>query len=317
MLDTLVLPVPKLKQDKIRILCLSIWYPLSMSRYFEKALRQRTDVDLLTIGPYTGSWIPWMGGMNLPMKYAKHPDIELNDNHPNYGFVRDVLLPKGWVPDIVLTIDAGIHWKERPSDGLVAHIATDPHVLNYDFQRSISDRFFNMQRYYMQGNDLYLPYAYSHFDFYPDDKAIKDTDSVLIGMPYLQRAIWRDRLLSQGVSVIMENGPIFDEARALYNRGRIGLNWSSMLDLNCRAFELPAMKLYPVMNRVPDMNGFSFFDHCGIFDTMDEAVDLVLWAKNHPDEAQAKAELAYKSLLLGNHTYSDRIQQLLEDCRAI
>ena len=222
---------------KIKVLCLSIWYPLSMSRYFEKALQHRDDIELITTGPYTGSWIPWLGGMNVPDKYARPPYLPLpfrNDvGQINYDLVK-AQLPSGWVPDIVLTIDAGIHWKYKPSEGLVVHIATDPHALNYDYQRSISDKFFNMQACYSQRGDLYLPYAYSQYDHYPMEEehdevhdgdvyhiksfVIKDVDAVLIGMPYAQRVQWINELRRRGVSVIFENGPIFDEARALWNR---------------------------------------------------------------------------------------------------
>ena len=298
---------------KIRVLCLSIFYPLAMSRYFEKALRHHPDVDLRTCGPYTGEWIPWMGGMNLPIKYAIPPDIPL-PLPPNVGAVSYDLVKAhlgDWKPDIVLSIDAGINWNHKPSEGFVATIATDPHCLNYDHQRSISDKFFNMQACYSQKGDSYLPYAYSQYDHYPID-AEKDTDAVLIGMPYEQRVQWVGELRKRGVSVVFENGPIFDEARNLYNRGRIGLNWSSLSDLNARAFELPAMKLYPVMNRVPDLGQYEFSNYCGIFGDLREAIDLVMWAKDHPDLARERAEKAYRAVQF--HTYDARIEQFLKEC---
>ena len=159
--------------DKIKILCLSIWYPLSMSRYFEKALRHRDDVDLKTVGVYTGSWIPWMGGMELPEKYAIPPDLALpfnnNIGQVNYDMVK-AMLPPDWIPDIILNIDAGICWKYKPSEGMVVHVATDPHALNYDHQRSISDKFFNMQKVYSQKGDIWLPYAYSKYDCFPEEE---------------------------------------------------------------------------------------------------------------------------------------------------
>lgn len=326
MLDVLVSPLFQMSErsHKIRVLCLSIWYPFSISRYFEKALRHREDIDLITTGVYTGSWIPWLGGMSLPDKYALPPDIPLpfrpDIGQINYELVR-ALLPKEWIPDIILSIDAGVCWKTKPSEGMVVHVATDPHVLNYDHQRSISDKFFNMQKIYSQKGDIWLPYAYSSYDFFPEDEYLagssdergyKDTDAVLIGMPYENRVQWVNRLMERGVSVIFENGPIFDEARNLYNRGRIGLNWSSMQDLNCRAFELAAMKLTPVMNYVPDMNEFFVpsFDFLG-FDNLDEAVEQVIWAKDNPNEAKQIAESAYR--VVQGQTYDARVEQILRD----
>ena len=308
--------------EKIRILCLSLWFPLTMSRYFEKALRHREDVDLKTCGVFTGAWIPWLGGMNLPQKYAISPDIPLpfspSVGEINYDMVKAQL--GDWIPDIVLTIDAGVHWKYKPSDGLVVHIATDPHVLNYDYQRTISDKFFNMQAVYSKDKDIYLPYAYSKYDFYPERHLIdnyegqsKDVDAVLIGLQYGHRQQWIEELRKRGVSVIAENGPVFDEARALYNRGRIGLNWSSMDDLNCRAFEIPAMKLCPVMNKVTDADKF-FMDgfHYLSFTNLNEAVEQVVWAKNNPVDAKVIAERAYQHV--HGETYDQRVTDLLKEC---
>lgn len=309
--------------NKIKILCLSIWYPLSMSRYFEKAFRHHPNVDLKTTGPFTGSWIPWQGGMNLPEKYAIPPDLPLPFN-PGVGKVSYDLVKAqlgDWTPDIIVSVDAGINWSSKPHEGLVATVATDPHVLDYDHARRISDKFFNMQATYSEKDDIYLPYAYSKYDCYPHENflsgsgesgTVKDLDAVLIGMPYEQRVQWVEELKRHNVKVFMENGPVFDEARRLYNRGKIGLNWSSLNDLNCRAFELPAMKIYPVMNRVPDMHRFEFTKYCGLFTTLGEAVEQVLWAMDNPEDAKHDAEEAYR--LVQPHTYDARVEEFLKEC---
>ena len=303
---------------KIKLLCLSIFYPLAICRYFEKALRHHPDVDLRTVGPYTGEWIPWTSpqypsGMSLPIKYAIPPDIPL-PLPPNVGAVSYDLVKArlgDWKPDIVLSIDAGINWNAKPSDGFVATIGTDPHVLNYDHQRSISDKFFNMQACYSQKGDVYLPYAYSQYDHYPIETE-KDLDAVLVGNTYETRLQWVDELRKRGVGVVHELGVVFDEARELYNRGRIGLNWSTLNDLNARAFELAAMKVYPVMNRVPDLDSYDFSNYCGIFGDLREAIDLVMWAKDHPDLARDRAERAYRAVQF--HTYDARVEQMLREC---
>jgi spore maturation protein CgeB len=131
-------------------------------------------------------------------------------------------------------------------------------------------------------------------------------------MPYENRVQWVNELRSRGMNVIFENGPVFDEARELYNRGRIGLNWSSMDDLNCRAFELPAMKICPVMNYVPDMQRFFEPDEDYLqFTTMREAIEKTMWAKLNPDLASAMAERAYQKVL--PHTYDERVTQILKE----
>lgn len=307
--------------DKIKVLLLYIVYPLAMGTYFKKALQHRGDIDLKVVGPYTANWIPWLGGMTVPDKYAIPPDIALpfgpTIGEINYDLVKVQL--ENWKPDIIINVDAGIHWKYKPTEGMVVTIATDPHVLDYDVPRKYSDKFFNMQACYSKEKDIYLPYAYSQYDHYPvridglEEGTWKDKDAVLIGLPYEQRVQWVNALRGKGISVIFENGPIFDEARILYNRGKIGLNWSSMDDLNARMFELPAMKLAPVVNLVPDIGRlFEQGTHYRGFNTMNGAIEEVVWLKEHPAELTALAERAYRNVQ-GQH-YDARIAQVLKEC---
>lgn len=314
--------------SKIKVLLLYINYPMAIATYFKKALEHREDVDLKVVGQYTGNWMPWLGGVSVPMKYAIPPHIPLEGFSPdvrevNYEMVKARL--RNWVPDIIINVDANLHWKYRPTDGYVVTVGTDPHVLNdfYDVPRKYSDKFFNMQLCYSKSGDVYLPYAYSQYDHYPTIElpdatiggipAYKDTDAVLIGMPYSQREEWKRELEKKGVSVILENGPVFDEARTLYNRGHIGLNWSSMDDLNARAFEIPAMRLAPVMNLVPDIH--RFFEqgvHYYGFTNLSEAVERVVWLKEHPVECKTMADDAYKNIQ--GQTYDARVEQIFKEC---
>lgn len=321
MLDTIELlnspeaTVTTLGSGKIKVLFLSIYYPFFLGKYFERALRRNPNIELKTAGTFTGSWIPWMGGMNLPEKYATPPDIPLpfppNVGRVSYDFVRAQL--NGWIPDLIITSDAGINWTDKPNQGFVATIGTDPHVLDYSHARSVSDKFFNMQKCYSEREDIYLPYAYDPETHQRNLLAIKDTDAVLIGMPYPQRVQWVDELRKHGASVIFENSPIFDEYRELANRARIGLNWSSMNDLNARFFETPAFGLAMVTNRVPDANLFLHegIDYLG-FNTLPQAVEQVMYLKNHPNVAEEMAHDAYQKIKSEN--YDARIQQVLEEC---
>lgn len=322
-----------MQTSKIKVLMLYLAYPMAIASYFRKALEHRDDVDLKIAGVYTGNWIPWNGGMELPSKYARSIDIPLpfreDIGEVNYDIVKAQL--GDWVPDVIINVDANLHWKYKPSDGYVVTIATDPHVLNYDVPRKYSDKFFNMQLCYSKDKDVYLPYAYSQYDHFPLDgyhfqglstlldnpfspnKVEKDTDACLIGLQYENRVQWVDELRRRGVSVIFENGPAFDEARALYNRARIGLSWSSREDLIARAFELPAMKLAPVMNLVPDVG--RFFEqgiHYKGFTSLSEAVEAVVWLKEHPRECSELAERAYQNVQ-GQH-YDARVDFLLKEC---
>lgn len=302
----------KQRKNKIKVLLLYIVYPLAMGTYFRRALERRTDVDLKVVGVYTGSWIPWMGGMTLPEKYAKPIDLPLpfspNIGEINYDIVKAQL--GEWKPDIIINVDAGLHWKYKPTDGRVVTVGTDPHVLNdfYDTPRKYSDLFFNMQYVYSRGADFYLPYAYDPTVHYYDDSITKDTDAVLGGMPYESRVQWVAALRAKGVSVLFENGPVFDEYREMNNRARIGLNWSSLDDLNARAYELAAMKLAPVMNVVSDLERSGI--ECATFTTLPEAVEAVMFLKEDDKARTELAELAYRSVQ--GETYDKRVNTILQ-----
>ena len=328
MLETELLPKIMIAptKNKIKVLLLYIVYPLAMGTYFKRALERRDDVDLKVTGVYTANWIPWKGGMELPMKYALPPDIPLPFN-PNIGEINYELVKAQlgeWIPDIIINVDAGLHWKYKPADGLVVTIGTDPHVLNdfYDTPRKYSDLFFNMQKCYSKLADFYLPYAYDPTVHYPiqvlhqdgvefdgtlHDK-VKDTDCVLGGMPYENRVKWVEELRKRGCNVLFENGPIMDEYREMNNRARIGLNWSSLDDLNARAFELAAMGLAPVMNVVPDLAEAGI--ECATFRTMEEAIEAVMYLKEHDDKRIELAGNAYRSVQ--GQTYDARIDTVLK-----
>ena len=89
---------------KIKVLLTYLVYPLAMATYFKKALEHREDVDLKVAGIYTGSWIPWNNGMNLPEKYAipldsiaAHKDFSNQTNCPGknlYPFIQNGTVKK-------------------------------------------------------------------------------------------------------------------------------------------------------------------------------------------------------------------------------
>lgn len=110
-----------------------------------------------------------------------------------------------------------------------------------------------------------------------------------------------------------ENGPIFDEARMLYARSKIGLNWSSSQDLNARVFELMAMRLCPVINRVPDLPSLFLEDRDYLgFGSLSEAIDKVMMLHNDPVMSKSIADAGWYAVQ--PHTYGARINQILKEC---
>lgn len=295
----------------MRVVLTGIFYPMAILRYFEAALLRRDDVELFTAGPYTGSWIPWNGGMNLPQKYATAPDFAI-PVRPDVRMVPasfvEARLP--WEPDLWIQVDAGFHLAGKPSQGRNAIVATDPHVLNYDRQRSLADTFYCMQVCYSQPGDEYLPYAYDPIWHAPEEQP-QDYDACLLGLHYPQRNALVGRLRAEGLRVMYDLGPSFDEARALYNQAPIGLNWSSLDDLVARVFELLGMGRLAVVNRVPDLHRF-FQDgrDLVVFDSLEEAVEKILYYHRHPDEGDVIAWRGHQEVQA--HTWDARVEQILE-----
>lgn len=298
---------------KIKVALTGIFYPMAMLRYFERALKRRPDVELVTAGPYTGNWIPWNGGMSLLPKYDKAPDFALPRDfiHANRVSPQIFQADERFADvDLWLEVDAGFYLDPRPETGIVAHVATDPHALNYDRQRQLADYFFNMQTPYSQPSDIYLPYAYDPTVHYPKEETIEH-DVCMIGLHYQQRNELVNRLLSKNLRVFYSIGEIFDEYRERYNKSLVGINWSSKLDMNARVWELAAMGVLAVQNTVPDMR--SFFvpgDHYLEFTDAVSAEKQVLLALSDKDMMQEIVDRAYSKVQ--PHTYDARIQQILE-----
>lgn len=297
----------------MKIVLSGIYYPMAILRYFEAALKRRNDIELFTVGPSTGTWIPWNGGMNLLPKYAKPPDLALPrmQEFVPIGYIENQL---PWQPDLWLQIDAGFHFHGKPIHGKNVIVGTDPHVLNYDTQRQFADTFYCMQTPYMINGDEYLPYAYDPIWHAPMEKSPAEFDACLIGLHYENRNTLVSRLEEEGLDVYYDLGPCFDEARALYARSAFGLNWSSEQDLTARVFELLAMGMIAVVNRVPDLGQF-FEDgkHLLTFETADEAVEKI---KHYNtvytlEDAFVIAEAGREAVK--PHTWDARVEKIIND----
>ena len=298
--------------NKIKVVVSGIHYPVTMMGYFIRALERRDDVELLTVGPYTGDWIPWEHGMTVPLKYVKSPNIPLPQQ-----YIQDVGLPANflearlpWKADLWLQIDAG-WWVQKPDAGVVAHIATDPHVLDYTAQRGQCDFFFNMQKVYMSEGDIYLPYAYDPTVHKPLDIE-KEYDGCLIGLQYPLRNNLVRALREAGYTIKYEMGIVGDEYNEVYNKSRVALNWSSLHDMNARTFEAMGMGVPLLTNCVPDLSEF-FMEgiHYRGFLELDGAVMGFRDFIDAPHYGQQIADEAY-DVVSKEHTWDHRIQTILD-----
>jgi hypothetical protein len=294
---------------KKTVILSGIHYPLAIMRYFEHALRRRDDINLITVGPYTGNMIPWNNWMALPQKYAIPPTITLPTGTPSVliSFIESQLTDK---PDLWLQIDAGFHLEGKPQNGKNCIVATDPHVLNYDKQRTFADTFYCMQDCYKKPGDVYLPYAYDPIYHAPEDQEHL-FDVALLGLHYPQRNALVDQLRQSGVKVYYDLGPVFDEARAIINQAPIGINWSSKNDLTARVFELLGMRRLAMVNEVPDLPRF-FRDGVDLvtFTGLEEATEKILHYLANEDQLEAIAAQGHETVQ--GHTWDARINTILE-----
>lgn len=294
------------------ILFLYLAYPMTIAGYLRTALEKRHDVKITTCGVFTNDFIPWSGGMRLPMKYVKPVDLALPQSitAPAWQMLENRI---GKDFDLIINVDAGFHLSTKPPVPY-ALVLTDPHVLTntwYSKARPIADFVFNMQRYYMMSGDIHLPYCFSP-DHHYALSCEKEYDASLIGLHYQQRDILVRELRARGRKVLYDIGLVYDEYREWNNKAKIGLNWSSLMDINARTFEIMAMKQIPVMNRLPHLEELGFEEgrqYLG-FENVQEAVEKCEWALMHESEANAIALSAYNAVQ--KHTYDARIEQIFE-----
>jgi len=315
--------------DKIKIVFAFKAYPMTIAHYFKRALERRDDIELFVVGEHYGQWIPWQGGMEIPMKYPNQVDIPLprGMDRPSWEMIKGQL---PWKPDLVLNVDSNFHFSTKP-DSPYAVVATDPHCLGgwYAQVKPIADYFFNMQTSYLGSNESFLPYAFDPICHYPEPpktmllsdppKPYHEYDCSIVGLHYPQRDEWVKRLREKGIKVNYRIGDIFDEYRIENNKAWIGLNWSSLQDVTARVFEIMAMRMVPVLNRLSgiDYLGLEENRHYLGFSTMEEAVEKVEWAIAHKDYAMQIANHAYQFVHERKFTYDQRIKQILETCKLI
>jgi spore maturation protein CgeB len=286
-------------------------YPFTIANYFRHALEKRPDVELFTFGEYFGDSIPWGSGMRLPMKYVKNVNLPLPPSitRPPWEMIKNKL---PWEPDLVICVDAGFHLSSKP-DCPYATVLTDPHVLGdwYKDGNRYADFVFGMQKYYLKDGEILLPYCCSPDHHYAMSDVEKDYDASLIGLHYEQRDRLVAALRNKGYKVLYDLGLVYDEYREQNNRATIGLNWSSLMDINARTMEIMAMKQVPLINRLPylDELGLEEGRHYFGFSTIEEAVSKTQEIFANPELSQTVANNAYQ-LVHQRHTYEQRIQQI-------
>jgi spore maturation protein CgeB len=121
-----------------------------------------------------------------------------------------------------------------------------------------------------------------------------------------------DALRAKGLNVYYDIGPAFDEYRKIYNQSKVAISWSSLLDTPMRVYEAMGMKIPLVANRTYDLvNQFKDgLDFKG-FDTLDQAVEAVLWFLQNPVDANRIARNGYLTATF-EYTWRERVGEMID-----
>lgn len=290
-------------------------FGVSIAHYFKRSFKRRSDIDTISIGVAYGRNIPWQGGMVLP--YEDVPDIPIPEGDVPWVYIESQVQQKYGKPaDVIIVFNAAYRIDGRPSHSKYLIVGTDGHCVPYDRDRASADALFNMHEFYAQPGDVILPYAYDPEFHAPLDRP-KEYDACLIGVAYEHRVQWVNALRGRGVNVCFQNGPAYKDAQELYARSTVGLNWSSLQDLNARAFEVPAMGLPLVQNTVPDLP--RYFNHTqtiGFSDNVNNrqaciqgATDAVVNLLSESEKIKSVAAAGHQAVK--PHTYDARVATIL------
>lgn len=300
------------------IICVSgLFYAITAAlEQIVRALKKKPGITVVTVGPYFGVEMPYLAGMRVAEKYAFEPDVKLPySQEVPIAFVEKILSTMNIYPDIWFDVNAGFWLGGRPSKGRRITFLTDPHVLMEYYRRIYKDYdyIFNPQTQYRLNveNEHYLPYATDAEWYRKMENPEKIYDVSLIGNLYPQRTEFF-RILSQRRKTYFGLGLSKEDAGERYNQSKIGMNWSSMLDLTARVFEIGLTGVIPLFNRVPDMNRFFEEDRDYVgFGDINEALEKTEYVLNNYEKYKILGDNIHKKVA-ENHTWDVRINQIFE-----
>jgi GT2 family glycosyltransferase/Flp pilus assembly protein TadD len=329
---------------RLKILLAAPANPLSTSAYYERALRRGHEV--LSCGPrlderMLGQWKQWedqhalkpagsgdVDKMGLLARLVRDNDLPLSWGRASGGEVA-AQLPRGWLPDLVLWVDAGPDFQLHdpsafgcPTVALVGDTHTGQRQWRIECARQFSQVFLMFARQhipdFVRGGCAqvgWLPAACEpevHRCFGVD----KAYDVVFVGQTLRQwhpdRVRLLERLQAAGFDLRVES-KILEEMALLFSRGRLVFNRSLNADLNMRVFEALACGSLLLTDRLPPEAGLEELltdrKHLVLYEEED-LEDLVRYYLEHEAEREAIAA-AGRQLALERHTYGHRADQVL------
>jgi hypothetical protein len=135
-----------------------------------------------------------------------------------------------------------------------------------------------------------------------------------LGVVYAARAelLYALRMHLPAITMQYGAGSVYAEYAAGYQNSKLSLVRSAAGDVAQRVWETAAMGCLVVMDDCPDSAALGLVDgeNCLIYRTLEEAVDKVRWALEHPEEAAAMAQVG--QLWAQDGTWDKRLQVILD-----
>ena len=109
------------------------------------------------------------------------------------------------------------------------------------------------------------------------------------------------------------SGIFFEDTAKHFTDSRVVFNISVCGDLNMRSFESLATRSCLLTDRQQGMEeaGFKHQENCLMYDSIEEAMDLLDWAIGHPAECERMADAGWR-MVLSRHTYWARAQTMVD-----
>lgn len=295
---------------------------MTIARYLHDGL-VKAGADVTVVGPYTHRHIPWHGGMELAEKYVWKPDLalpmgaKLATEPLTIASVCEKLGRSDF--DVVIQTDPEYALiGDAPSGCPVTCFAVDNHVR--DYRQRPWDYIFGAHSWGYRHNEeafRWLPCAYDP-DWHFDKGLARPVDVAIVGVlapngdTYKTRMDGINALVSNGFSVVMATGKVYDEYNNIYNTAKMAYCASANGDLACRVFENMAQGCLVLTDRVGDLTRLGFVEDMDYLGYSNMA-ELVVQAERGMDK-DLRAEIVERArAMVEVHTWQNRAETLLQE----
>jgi hypothetical protein len=255
------------------------------------------------------------------LKNMGHDVVHLSSETPPDKFGKfDLHLWVDWGEDSLTSI---LPYKPISMTNLhpSIYITSDTH-LGYDYRLNKAKEFDYVfcnqiravEEFKKDGIDAkWLPHAVEPQAYPNTPVSIKKYDTCFIGFITGQkRALMLDDYF-RAIPNFWYGQRLFEECAEIYRRSKIVFNTAAVDDLNMRLFEATATGAFLLTENIPTIKEvFTDGVHLSTYDNMDDAIEKAKYYISHDDERETIAKAGMEHTL-SNHTYKNRVQEILKE----